>query len=169
VHVPAKIATSRRWVRWITAGVVASTIVTLATTVAYQNTVTIPQLKRAGSPSRVQIRRPSFSLPADAPGVWTPQVTIRPPEGFLLNFKVNPTYQFNSYFCQLQDAAGNLLLQTKVSGEEVNKELRFAVPPGVVQRPGSYSLILVGADFGSATPAGNSVVQRVTFTILFAE
>jgi hypothetical protein len=108
-------------------------------------------------------------LPADRPGVWTPQVSIRPADGFLLDFKFTPTFLFYSYFCQLQDASGLPLLQTRVSAEKVNQELHLVVPQGVVQRPGDYTLVLLGADSGSAGPARHRVVQRLTFTILFVQ
>jgi hypothetical protein len=116
-----------------------------------------------------QVYGTTFSLPADRTGVWTPQVSIRPADGFLLDFKFTPTFLFNSYFCQLQDASGRPLLQTRVSAEQVNQELHLVVPQGVVQRPGAYTLLLLGADSGSARPARNSVVQRLTFTILFVQ
>jgi hypothetical protein len=182
-----EVAASRRWPRWITAGVAAVTFVTLATTVAYQNAVTIPRLKSGASPSLAHVYGPTFSLPADRRGAWTPQVSIRPTDGFLLDFEFNPTYLFNSYFCQLQDASGQPLLQTRVSAERVNQKLHLAVPAGVVQHPGSYSLVLLGADPGAtgpvrnsvlwrlfaanpdSGPVRNSVVQRLTFTILFSQ
>jgi hypothetical protein len=145
-------------------------------------------LKGGVSPGLARVYGPTFSLPADRLGAWTPQVSIRPTDGFLLDFKFNPTYLFNSYFCQLQDSSGRALIQTMVSAEKVNQELHLAVPPGVVQRPGSYTLVLLGADPGSAGPVRtgilwrlfaadpssarpdrNSVVQRLTFTVLFLQ
>ena len=180
-------AGSRDWPRRIIAALTAAALVALATTVVYQNAVTIPHLKSVAPPSLAQVYGSTFSLPADRPGVWTPQVSIRPADGFLLDFKFTPTFLFNSYFCQLQDAYGHPLLQTRVSAEKVNQELHLAVPAGIVQRPGSYSLVLLGADPGSAGPVRNSVlwrlfaadpgsgpvqnsvVQRLTFTILFVQ
>jgi hypothetical protein len=140
---------------------VAAAFVALGSTIAYQNAVTIPHLKSGASPSRAQIFGPTFSLPADTPGAWTPQISIHPADGFVLGFKFNPTFLFNSYFCQLQDASGHSLLQTRVSAEKVNQELHLAIPEGVVQRPGSYSLVLLGADPGSAGPVRNSVLWRL--------
>lgn len=180
-------AGSTRWSRRMIAVFVTAAVVALASTVAYQNAVTIPHLKSGTSPSLAQVYGPTFSLPADRPGAWTPQVSIHPTDGFLLDFEFNPAYLFNSYFCQLQDASGHPLLQTRVSAEKVNQELHLAVPAGVVQRPGSYSLVLLGADPGATGPVRNSVlwrllaanpasgpaqksvVQRLTFTILFLQ
>lgn len=187
MHAETEVAPSRHWLRWITAVVAAVTFVTLATTVAYQNAVIIPHLKSGSSPGPAHIYGPTFSLPADTRGAWTPQVSIHPIDGFLLEFEFNPAYLSNSYFCQLQDASGQPLLQTMVSAEKVNQKLHLAVPAGVVQRPGSYSLVLLAADPGAtgpvrknllwrlfaanpdSTPVRNSVVQRLTFTILFLE
>jgi hypothetical protein len=187
VGAETEVAASRYWPRWITAVLAAVTFVALATTVAYQNIVTIPDLKSGASPSLAHVYGPTFSLPADRPGSWTPQVSIHPADGFLLDFEFKPTYLFNSYFCQLQDASGHPLLQARVSAEKVNKELHLTVPAGLVQRPGSYSLVLLGADPGTAgpvrnsvlwhllaanpdsRPVRNSVVQRLTFTILFSQ
>jgi hypothetical protein len=187
--VPAetKVARSSGWLRGPLAAFATVAFAALATTGAYQNALTIPRLKSDASRSTAQVYGPTFPLPADRPGVWTPQVSIRPTDGFLLEFKFTPMYLSNSYFCQLQDASGHPLLQTRVSAEKVNQELHLAVPPGVVQRPGSYTLVLLGADPGSAGPVRNSVlwrlfaanpasgpaqksvVQRLTFTILFLQ
>jgi hypothetical protein len=187
VRAQTEVAGSAGWFRRMTAVLVAATFVALASTVAYQNAVTIPHLKSGTSPSLAQVYGPTFSLPADGSGAWTPQVSIHPTDGFLLDFKFNPTYLFNSYFCQLQDASGHPLLQTRVSAEKVNQELHLVVPAGVVQRPGSYSLVLLGADPGAAGPVRNSVlwrifaadpasagrfrnvVQRLTFSVLFLQ
>jgi hypothetical protein len=180
-------AGSTRWSRRMIAVFVTAAFVALASTVAYQNAVTIPHLKSGASRSTAQVYGPTFSLPADRPGAWTPQVSIHPTDSFLLDFKFTPAYMFDSYFCQLQDASGRPVLETRVSAEKVNQELHLAVPAGVVQRPGSYSLVLLGADPGSAGPVRNSVlwrllaanpasgpaqksvVQRLTFTILFLQ
>jgi hypothetical protein len=188
--VPAetKVARSSGWLRGTLAAFATVAFAALVTAVAYQNAVTIPHLKSGASRSTAQVYGPTFPLPPDRPGVWTPQVSIRPTDGFLLDFKFTPTYMFNSYFCQLQDASGRPLLQTRVSAEKVNQELHLAVPAGVVQRPGSYSVVLLGgdpgsagpvrtsilwrlfaADPGSARPVRNSVVQRLTFSILFLQ
>lgn len=175
------------WIRRIMAILVTAAFVMLVSTVAYQNTVTIPRLKSGASTSLAHIYGPTFSLPADSPGVWTPQISIHPTDGFLLDFEFKPTYLFTSYFCQLQDAAGSPLLQSRVSAEKVNQELHLAVPAGIVQRPGSYSLVLLGADPDATRPVRNSVfwrllaanpdsglvrgrtVQRLTFTIIFLQ
>jgi hypothetical protein len=188
VPTETKVARSSGWLRGTLVGFATVAFAALATAVAYQNAVTIPHLKSGASQSMAQVYGPTFSLPPDRPGVWTPQVSIRPTDAFLLDFKFTPTYMFNSYFCQLQDASGRPVLETRVSAEKVNQELHLAVPPGVVQRPGSYSLVLLGgdpgsagpvrtsilwrlfaADPGSARPVRNSVVQRLTFTILFLQ
>jgi len=146
---------------------VAVAFVALASTVAYQNAVTIPHLKGGASPSLGQVYGPTFSLPADRPGAWTPQVSIHPVDGFLLDFKFNPTYLFNSYFCQLQDASGHPLLQTRVSAEKVNQELHLAVPQGVVQRPGSYALVLLGADPGAEGQFGTALFSVLHLPFYF--
>ena len=163
------------------------TFVTLAATVAYQKAVTIPHLKSGVSASLAHVYGPALPLLADRPGAWTPQISIHPTDGFLLDFEFNPSYLFNSYFCQLQDASGEPLLQARVSAEKVNQKLHLAVPEGVVQRPGFYSLVLLGADPGATGPVRNSVlwrlfaanpdsgpvrnnvVQRLPFTILFSQ
>jgi hypothetical protein len=187
VRTQTEVARSSGWLRGTLTAFATVAFAALATAVAYQNAVTIPHLKSGASRSTAQVYGPTFPLSAD-PGVWTPQVSIRPTDGFLLDFKFTPTYMFNSYFCQLQDSSGRSLLQTRVSAEKVNQELHLAVPAGVVQRPGSYSLVLLGgdpdsagpvrtsilwrlfaADPGSARPLRNSVVQRLTFSILFLQ
>ena len=182
-----RVGGSGGWPHWIVVGFATSAVVALASTIAYQNAVTIPHLKSGASPTVAQVYGPIFSLPSNRPGAWTPQVSIHPADGFLLDFEFNPTYLFNSYFCQLQDASGHPLLQMRVSAEEVNQKLHLAVPTGVVQRPGSYSLVLLGADPGAtgpvrnsflwrlfaanpnSGPVRNSVVQRLTFSIQFLQ
>jgi len=82
-------------------------------------------------------------LPPDRPGVWTPQVSIRPTDGFLLDFKFTPTYLFNRIFCQLQDASGRPVLETRVSAEKGEPGTALWLYQQVVQRPGSYSLVVL--------------------------
>ncbi len=146
--------------------------------VAYQNVVQIPRLKLASAQPAADVYGPSVRL-VDARGASEASVTIRPREGFLLDFDFTPSVNAASYTAELRDPSGRALLQAKIAGSEANQSLHLPVPPGLVRNAGRYALVFTVAGpssrtgesqpSASAQPSSAAEVQRFAFTVAFGQ
>jgi hypothetical protein len=118
--------------------------------IGYQNLRTIPQLEAQLVP-RAQVLR-SFSLAtAGSRGAAGVEIAIRAWESFLLDFDITADQEqrqrYSAYRCQLQDAAGQVLQQVRVSAEQANKTVELLLPAGMMHA-GSYSIVIAGETTG---------------------
>ena len=156
------------WFNWFGPVVVVPAFAVLLLLIGYQNTVTIPQVKREAAGSPAQFFTSSYSLQmANVRGGDGVRVQIHPKESFELKFDFTPSRPFDSYVCQLQDESGRSLLQLSVPGSSANKEAHVVVPGGLVQ-PGKYALVFTGAPGSKARPLADEVL-RLSFAIEFLQ
>ncbi len=161
------------WLRWLQPVTAVPAFAALLLIVAYQNAVTIPQLKNAPSRAIAEIYGQTFLLqPSDTrrgneAAVNEAALDVRPNEGFLLQLDFIPSSTFPSYLCQLQDASGRVLQQFTVPAERAKQELHLPVPAGLLVRPGRYSLVFLGADPVSGKAVNDSKLQYFTFNVAF--
>ena len=171
----AKDAVAERggWLRWFQPVVTVPAFAALLLIIAYQNTVTIPQLKNTPSQAVAGIYSQTFLIqPSDTRrGNDSPAnenaLEVRPNEGFLLQFDFIPSSTFPSYLCQLQDASGRVLQQITVPAEKAKQELHLPVPAGLLPRPGKYSVVFLGGDSDLPKAVNNNRVQYFTFNVAF--
>jgi Putative zinc-finger len=164
------------WLRWfqpMTAVPVFAALLLLI--VGYQNAVTIPHLKNTASRAVAEIYGQTILIqPSDtrrgneAPANEAP-FEVRANEGFLLQLDFIPSATFPSYLCQLQDESGRVLQQVAVLGEKAKQELHVPVPAGLLQHPGKYSLVFLGADPVSGKAVNNGILQYFTFNVAFRQ
>lgn len=163
------------WLRWLQpiAAVPAFAALLLMLIIAYQNTVTIPQLKNTPSRAVAEIYGQTFLIqPSDTrrgneAAANEATLDVRPNEGFLLQLDFTPSSTFPAYLCQLQDASGRVLQQVRVPGEKANQELLVPVQAGLLPRSGKYSLVFLGADPVGGKTVNDGKLQYFTFNVAF--
>jgi hypothetical protein len=160
------------WFGWLRPLVVVPAIAALAAIVVFQNAVTIPALKQRPLAAHVaEAYGPSFRLEGTTRGEGISTVSVRPNEGFALDFDFIPAQVFASYQGLLLDDADGSVLTFHLPGELANKEVHLAVPAGLLHA-GKYSLVLSGVRdaegrLASGSAPGGNEVQRVAFAVKF--
>jgi Putative zinc-finger len=155
----------RGWFPWLRPVFGVSAIVLLAAIVIFEETVTIPALKkRAGSQSVAQVYESSFRVQGTTRGENASKVSIRPGQSFALDFDFTPSRMFTSYKGVLVDASGTAIETFDIPGEEANKELHL-VFPGAKVHAGSYDLIFSAVNGASLTDPRAGEVQRISFIV----
>ena len=155
------------WFAWLRPLVAVPAIAALAAIVVFQNAVTIPALKQR--PSAVaQAYGSSFRLKGTTRGSIA-TVSVRPNEGFALDFDFIPAQVFASYQGLLLDDADGSVLTFHLPGELANKEVHLAIPAGLLHA-GKYSLVLNGVRdaagrLASGSAPGGNEVQRLAFAV----
>jgi len=155
---------------WLRPLVAVPAIAALAAIVAFQNAVTIPALKQRPR-TAAEAYASSFRLQGTTRGKSISTVSVRPNEGFALDFDFIPGQVFPSYQGLLFDDADGSVLTFHLPGELANKEVHLAVPAGLLHA-GKYSLVLNGVRdaegrLASGSAPGGNEVQRVAFAVEF--
>jgi hypothetical protein len=170
--------------RWAFA-VPAFAALVLAVIVTYQDTVTIPHLKRDSSGAASTTYGRTIQLPSagsrtlrlgasgisrgsDKPANDAP-FQVRANEAFFVSFDFTPTATLPAYLCQFQDASGRVLSEVAVPGENAFHEYALAVPGGLLAAPGIYRVVLFGADALTGAPLPGNAAQTFTITIAFRQ
>jgi hypothetical protein len=132
--------------------------------IGYQNLRTIPQLEAQLVP-QVQVLR-SFSLAsAESRGAAGVQIAVRAGESFAVDFDIPPGGDFAVYRCQLQDAAGRVLRQVRVSAGQANKTVELLLPAGMMHA-GRYSIVITGETTEQdGQPREADEVARLSFQV----
>jgi hypothetical protein len=153
------------WFNWLRPVIALPAIGILAAIVIFQNTVTIPSVrKQAETGSVARVYESSYRLGGATRGGNVSRVTLRSGESFALDFDFTPNNSFPRYKGTLLDASGSAVLAFDLKREAANKEQHLVIPGGVV-RPGNYELVFVGQS--GTTDSGPKVeeVQRLVFFI----
>jgi len=170
--VPPRLPEAKRaaWFSWLRPIVAVPAIAALAAIVLFQNAVTIPALKQRTATAPVAgVYASSYRLSGTTRGESISTLSVRPSEGFALDFDFIPSETFASYQGVLLDDSGGSVLTFHLPGDLANKELHLAVPAGTVHA-GKYSLVLsgvrdVGGRLASGSALGGNEVQRVAFEV----
>jgi hypothetical protein len=167
--VPAKVAHSPRtgWFAWLKPFVAVPAFAALIAVIAYQNTVSIPHLKRevSAQSAAASVVAPWFSLVnASVHGSSGTRVELQPGQPFYLFFDVTaaPRQADSVFLLQVQDATGKTLVTSTVSAERAQKSVVLAIPAGF--REGDYKLIITDQTAGTSTAAG-----ELPFTVAFSK
>jgi hypothetical protein len=155
------------WLRWFQPVVAVPAFAALLLIIAYQNTVTIPQVKQEATSSVSQILFDSHPLRGvNTAGEEGRTLSIRPDEAFFLNFDFVPTRSFDNYIGQLEDAGGRVLLRSRIAGGNANQEAHLPIPAGMLH-PGKYVLAFYGDPGASGKVHPQNDAGRLPFTVEF--
>jgi hypothetical protein len=144
----------------------------LLAVVSYQNSVTIPGLKK-GVATESQIVASSLHLMGSVrggseDGSSAPKLQVRAGEGFILNFDFTPSREANAYRWQLRDESDDVVRQGSVGGDRTNREVSLPVLGGV-QRAGKYNLVFFASPADGNVNVNANEVQRLAFTVEFKQ
>lgn len=157
------------WFAWLRPAFAVPAMLTLLMIVGYQNLITLPRLKSAGSAGKAQVFD-SFSLIAgnvrSERGVEAVKVQARKNETFALAFDFLPTKQFDHYLCQLQDEAGRVVQQLSIPAEKEKQEVHLLVPNGL-ERAGKYNVVIAGDPGAKGEWIRTNEVSRLNFVVDF--
>jgi len=146
------------WFQWLRPVIAVPAIATLAAVIIFQNTVTIPSVKKqAAVQSAAEVYESSYRLQGATRGGTIAAVTLRPNENFSLDFDFTPAQIFSSYTGTLIDASGHPIAFFGLTGEQTNKELHLVIRGGIVH-DGNYQLVVVGGQ--------NIEVVRIPFVVV---
>lgn len=165
--IPSREALPQRtgWFNWLRPAIAAPAIAALAAIIVFQNTVTIPSVKKhVALQGAVEVYESTYRLQGATRGGNMTKVTVRPGESFALDFDFTPAQVFSLYRGNLVDSSGHSVMTFGLTGEQSNKELHLFVPAGMV-RAGNYELVVAG-DAGTPRPGSqNSEVLRIPFVV----
>lgn len=162
------------WFSWLRPVVAVPAIAGLALVVIFQGAVTIPALKKQVAVGSIaQVYESSYRLQGATRGESASTLTIRPNEGFALDFDFTPTQTSASYEGRLLDDSGRSVLAFHLPGGLANKEVHLVIPAGFVHA-GEYSLALSGVPdaegkLASGSAQSTNEVQRLTFSVTVQE
>jgi hypothetical protein len=167
------VAARGRWFAWLRPAVAVPAFAALLLVIGYQNSVTIPRAKEKAALGAGEVFTSSFSLKkADTLGGEENNVgdegkiQVRPDEGFALKFDFTPRRRFDSYVGQIQDESGRSVVQVRIPGTSVNREVHLVVAGGLVQ-PGKYYVVLAGDPEAKSQMTKENEVSRLPFTVEF--
>jgi len=130
--------------------------------IGYQNFVTIPHLKQAGS--AVAAVTPWFSLRAsNVRGPAGEKFEIHPGQGVSLFVDITTVSSAtdSSFLLQLKDSSGKIIGSSSVSPAEARKPVLFSIAPGV--REGDYDIVVL-EQTGSSTREASDVPFAIAFS-----
>lgn len=150
------------------AGAAFAVLLAAVVLAGYQNTVTIPQLKRSVAQANAPRIVNHFSLlAAGARGDGDVEVSVGPNEEFDLDVDFPVTPGATGFVAQIQDASGNMRSALPVRAEQAKSTVSVEVPGGVLAA-GKYSVVLL-ARGGEAGSSGTKEVKRLPFAVVFRQ
>jgi len=156
-----------RWLNWFRPIVAVPAFAALLLLLGYQNLVIIPKAKENAASGGAQVLFNSYPLRGvNTAGEEGRTLSIRPADAFLLNFDFVPTRSFDSYICQLEDAAGRMLMRSKIAGGNANQEAHLPIPAGMLQ-PGKYVLAFYGDPGATGKINPQNDAGRLPFMVEF--
>jgi hypothetical protein len=155
------------WLRWLQPIVAVPAFAALLLIIAYQNAVTIPQVRQDASSGAAQLfvtsRAPKMAVTRGSEDIA--KYSVRQGQSLPLKFDFTPKKSFDAYVCHLLDESSRSVLQVRVPGSFTNKELNLVVPANSV-KPGRYSLVFTGDPASTGQPTRDEVL-RLDFAVEF--
>jgi hypothetical protein len=158
------------WFRWLFQPAFSIPVfAALVLFIAYQNSVTIPNLKQGASQSASAKIVNSFSfMEIGARGDAALDIKVRPDEEFALEVDFPPVASAVSYVGQIQDAAGHTEFTLPVSLEQANSTVHISVPAGSL-KPGRYNFVIQAVDSSAGQAGTLRETKRLPFTVEFLQ
>jgi Putative zinc-finger len=153
------------WFGWLRPVIAAPALAALLLVVCYQSFVTIPKLQR-GAVARTTAQNADFvsliGTNSRAEGAKTFQIHRDRPA--ILEVDVPASREFASYLCQLRDASGRTIYESRVSAADAKSTVHLILPEGAVE-PGEYSLAVIGLGTSPANTNSGNEIERLTFSV----
>jgi Putative zinc-finger len=158
------------WFAWFRPAIAVPVFAVLVLLIGYQNSVTIPGLKRASSSVILGKIPKSFSLMTlgtRGEGSSSLPINVGAHEDFGLEVDM-PGNSSSGYVCQIQDQSGKVWATISVSAAEAKSTVTPLIRGGSL-RPGKYNFVIFT---GQTPPPGadnRSAVAQKSFAIEFVE
>lgn len=158
---------SAGWLAWLRPAFAVPVFAALVLVVAYQNGVTIPQLKLA---SKRELSAEAFkSLSLIGGGSRggdssAPTIAVRPDEVFALDVDM-PGNSADGYLCEITDHTGRVRFSIRISPEQAKNTVHVKIPAGALE-PGKYKFV---AFKGNTVPANADPASQVPFAVVFVQ
>lgn len=164
-HVPSAQPQRAGWLEaWFRPQILVPVLAALVLIVAYQNLVSIPQIKNAGGSAATPQALQSFSL-VTTRGGEPRKIQIPASSPFSLYVDVPPGGNYSSYSLQVVDASGRSQFSLQISAAQAKDTVQILVPSSKLSA-GNYTLEVRGTD---ASSAATSLVANFPFSLEFVQ
>ncbi|HTC94662.1 MAG TPA: zf-HC2 domain-containing protein [Terriglobales bacterium] len=144
---------------WLQPAYAMAALAVLVCVLAFQNLVTIPELKDEAKTNVPQALASYSFIPQGSRGANALVVRPEPNRPFGLYVDIPESRDFSSYLCTIQTEAGVVDLSVPVSAELAKENVQIFVPAGRLQ-PGNYLLVIRGSrSTGNPSEAGVEVAR----------
>jgi len=156
----------RDWFAWLKPLVAVPVFAALLLIIGYQNLVTIPHLKQAGT--AVAAVNPWFSLRASNVRGTGEKLKIRPGQAFSLFVDVTEVSKApdSNFLLQLKDSSGKIMGTSSVSAAEARKPVSLYVPAGAHE--GEYDIVIF-EQAGSSIREASHLPFAIAFSVPFEQ
>lgn len=154
---------SSSWRSWWKSFVLVPAFAALLFIVGYQNLVSIPHLRQAGTATTEEAPAWFSLVDASVHGSSGTRIEVAPGQGFYLFFDITaaPRQADSVFLLHVQDSAGKTIVKSSVPAARAQKSVVLPIPAGL--REGEYKLVITDQVAGSSTPAG-----ELPFSIAFS-
>ena len=147
------------WLGWLRPAFAVSAVAVLAATVAYQNLVTIPQIRHD---LRANVAQPLSTLSLVTSGARgagdKAEIAVRPDSSFGIFVDIPASDRFTSYACEIRTAEGQRRFSINVSAAQAKDAVELLIP-GATLSAGKYEVVVLGNGAAGGTPAGEEVAR----------
>src|SRR5260370_14250196 len=132
----------------------------LVAVIGYQSFVTLTHLKgatvaqAAGSASFISL------IGANSRGEAAKSFAIQQNQPAILEVDIPPSPEFSSYLCQIQDDAGHVVYDGRVSARDAKRSVHLIVPGGALQAR-EYTLRVLGHKAPGSEPLSHHLPPRL--------
>jgi hypothetical protein len=153
------------WFGWLRPAIAAPALAALLLVVCYQSFVTIPKLQRGGV-ARTTAQNADFVslIGANSRAEGAKPFQIHRDRPAILEVDVPASGEFASYLCQLRDASGRTIYESRVSAADAKSTVHLILPKGALDA-GEYSLAVIGQGTSSANVSSGDEIERLTFSV----
>jgi hypothetical protein len=152
------------WLRWLQPAALVPVMALLLAVLGYQTFVTVPHLKHAaetpaaGSASFISL----IGANSRSGAAKTFQAQTDKPLILEVDIPVSPEYA--SYTCQVRDASGRGIYQSRISSQDATRTIHLIVPAGLL-RSQQYELVVLGAPGGASGATSGAEVAHFLFGV----
>lgn len=153
------------WFGWLRPAIAAPALAALLLVVCYQSFVTIPRLQRGGV-ARTNVQNADFVslIGANSRAEGAKSFQIHRGRPAILEVDVPASGEFASYLCQLRDASGRTIYESRVSAADAKSTVHLILPKGALAA-GEYSLAVIGQGTSPVNISSGNEIERLTFFV----
>jgi len=148
------------WFAWFRPAYAAAAVAALLLLIGYQNLITIPNYKRAGSS---QILAMHSLITAGTLGDESLNFSVSADKPFGLYVDVPYDPAFSTYLLALESPSGAITPLRPLDAGQAQKTQIFVINPG--RQAGKYAIVVSGLPTPSADPSSAKDLARLEFTV----